>query len=178
MNKKGLFGETFVEIASLFAIILVLITFWYILAYAPNLKAGQEISQIIGSEEKLTLLNLLRSNINFDINNDGILESVNLADVIVYSYENNNYNAFNGVAKEKLSVLFKDMNCKWSLTVFDDSKIVNSIGSKGDFSAINNEGIARNKRIQSADVSLPVDNKKILTIKYGDNLIESENGSC
>ena len=120
----------------------------------------------------------MRSNINFDIDNDGILENINLADMLVYSYKNDNYKAFNGVIKEKLSVLFKDRNCKWSLTVFDGRKIINSIGSIGEFSSVNNEGTARNKRIQSASVLLPVDNKKMLTIKYGDNLIESENGSC
>ncbi len=169
MNRKGDFAEGFVEFASIPVIVMVLVGFWFILINVPKEKNKELITDFKLNQERLTLLNLLKTPISMDFNNDGTIDDGNMADLVVFSYKKNDFNDFNRISKEKINQLFTNTKCAWSINVFQNGNQIDSVLSG------NNNIFSRNF---ISNATIPVDEKTTVTIFYVDNLMHHENGDC
>lgn len=169
MNRKGDFAEGFVEFASIPIIVIVLMGFWFLLLHESKEKNQETITNFKLNQERLTLLNLLKTPVSIDFNNDGSIEYGNVADLISYSYNKNDFNEFNKISKESISPLFADTKCSWSINVLQNGIQVDSVSSGNSY--IFNSGFTSN-------ATIPVDEKTTITVFYRDNLIEHGDGGC
>ena len=169
MNKKGDFAEGFVEFASIPVIVLVLVGFWFVLIHVPKEKNKELITDFKLNQERLTLLNILKTPNNMDFNDDGTIDDGNLADVIVFSYKKNDFNDFNKISKEKINQLFTNTKCTWSINLFQNGNQIDSVSS-------GNNNIFSRSFISNA--TIPIDEKTTITVFYKDNLINHYGGGC
>jgi hypothetical protein len=173
MNKKGDFMEFFGELVAIFIIALILFTFFFIFSLSWSKKSDLKIMDVQIKQEKLTLLNILKTPVEEKIN--GLPDNSNIADLITLSYKNNDYTDLNRIIKSKEGILLKDTNCLWSMFIMDNKKIVDNIE---DSQAISSDVLAKFNHMQITNATIPINITKSLTIFYGDNLIKDEHGTC
>jgi hypothetical protein len=173
MNRKGDFMEFFGELVAIFIIALVLFTFFFIFSFSWGKKSDLKIMDVQIKQEKLTLLNILKTPVEEKIN--GLPEDSNIADLVVFSYKNNDYKDLNRILKTKENLLLKNTNCLWSMFVMEDDKIIDDIE---DSQVINSNALAQFHHMQITNTTIPVNITKSLIIFYGDNLIEDQYGTC
>ena len=165
--------EFFGELVAIFVIALILFTFFFIFSFSWGKKSDLKIMDVQIKQEKLTLLNILKTPVEEKIN--GLPDNSNVADLLVLSYKNNNYDDFKRIVKSKEDLLFKNNGCRWTISIFDNKKLISSFG---DFQINNLEDIPSYSGIQMANITIPINNTKYLLINYGDNLIEEGYGYC
>ena len=175
MNKKGDFIETLSEIVTIFILILIVTVFWYLIAFPSSNQNEERILQIQSHQEKITLLNFFKTPTKFDIDRDGIIDDVTIADVLIDSYNQGNFEDFNKMTREKLGKLFEGTTCHWSLNVFYDKKLIDSVVESPDAGY---QEIQGNIYERIANITLPIDDTKSLLINYGDNLLDHSRGNC
>ncbi|MBI2670986.1 hypothetical protein HYX18_03350 [Candidatus Woesearchaeota archaeon] len=167
MNKKGSLAEVLVELFAIFVIAIILISFWYLMVFSPKEKIKRGIVEVTNKQEKLTLLDLLKTSIRYDFDNDLVLDDGNIADLIVYSYKKGNYDDFKKITEEKIGLLFDGTKCSFYLGIFEDDKLIVSMGS-----------LSFKTSVQTANAIIPIAEKKFLYINYEDDLSDYRSGGC
>lgn len=161
MNKKG-DAEILLEFATIIIVVMLLLSFWYFFFLAPQEKTKQSIKELEFKlqQERLTILNLLKTDAEFDLNGDNILDKGNMADLLVFSYTNNNFDKFSESTKEKLGLLFKDTKANWNIKVFDENEKL--IWSNNNFVPF---------FYSETSIIIPINNQDYLKVVYSDDLI-------
>ncbi len=173
MNRKGDFLDFFGDFVTIFVIATILSALFFITSFDIGKKDTSKILQIQNDIHPMILLNLMKTPYSLDITNDGDYITTNIADLIVYSYKNDNFSKSKDAIKSQLRLLFINNQCIWSLNVYDQDKMIFSVG-KFD---INPYGLD-NPNIRLSNITIPVNTTKSLTIFYGDNLLDHEYGKC
>ncbi|MBS3149260.1 hypothetical protein J4455_01015 [Candidatus Woesearchaeota archaeon] len=116
MNKKGV-ESIFWDSIGLIVLILVLFLFWITTDFIGKM-ADQRY--YIGESEivnpgNIILLNYLRTDVEIDLDNDGNLDKINMADLISLSYDNNNYKEL--LNKETKKILESLKPYTWNMEI-------------------------------------------------------------
>lgn len=118
MNKKAI-ESLYANTIALFVIILILLGLWFFVMYMDFTHQGTTKGYVISTQSatanKIQLINFLRTEIEFDINNDGINEKLTNADFIALSYQNK---ALEKEIEKKIDEFFtKFYGDTWKITI-------------------------------------------------------------
>ena len=159
MNKKGL-ESLMLDPYGFITLAILLVIFLLLMYLAGTVNANKSNVDNVINPSEILLLNYLRSDVEVDLNNDKIVESVNMADLIVMSFDNEDYNKkLKEATKNILSKAKPYGEWGWRIIIKNDDKILLNLvesPTRGD--------IPRSHKELFINATIPNDDNKIISI--------------
>jgi hypothetical protein len=167
MNKKaGLFGKAYTTYYVLIVLVIVFIVFFFLAFGSKFLNKGTEyyIKGKSNQQAKLFLINYLRTPVN---NIEGFSGDFNIADLLVYSHQTQNYYEIIKLTNERFSKLYDPDSCfEWVIqfNLMPENRIESFVKSSGyTIAAITSTS---SKLTKEAYTDIPLLDSNYLRVKF------------
>ena len=119
MNKKAAFVKWMDVVFTCLVLLFVTVIMVY-LSFIHDKNVENKITELetnIGAEDDL--ITLLNQPVFFDFDSDGTAEKATVADLLDYSYENNDYSEFEKTLDTFLTPKYKTYTRSWHMRIYD-----------------------------------------------------------